>query len=277
MSEDDAIPGSAGSTDAGDAAGDTNVSFLIAGSDELLDLTGYKIPVEVGYYQSVKSKTAAANDNITLSIVDLRAGLVCKEGMGSVNVELAMNDGQDNNAGSKVDFKGSLLRLSAEVNSKDKGLGLHAQMISASGDDQADNEDKSFHDINGDVRFGEILSNDNTFTAVAGLTGGSLDTGSQGPGLNILSFGGHYVIPAMDKKVTAHADYVIAKTSKSVGTSKNIGNELDLALNYAHNDNVSLKAGYAMLSPDDALTSGGSDDAISKLFAKLTVKWGSEN
>ena len=37
------------------------------------------------------------------------------------------------------------------------------------------------------------------------------------------------------------------------------------------------KLGYAMLSPDDLVTGGGSaqDDSVSKAFAKLLVKWGS--
>lgn len=276
MFDDDSLPGTGGSVDTADGAGDTNLSFLIAGSDELLNLGGYKVPLEVGFYRRTIANTDTASDNNNLSILDLRAGLQCPEGNGSLILEYAMNSGRYDNAG-EVDYKGSLLRVSAEMSNKEKTMGAHAQLVSASGDDQADDKDKSFRAINGDIRFGEILSNDNTFNFSNSLTGGSLSTGNEGPGLNILSIGGHYVIPAMDNKLTAHADYVIAKTSKDTGSGKKIGNELDLALSYAHNDSVSLKTGYAMLSPDEALTGTGPDDQITKFFAKLNVKWGGEN
>jgi hypothetical protein len=190
-------------------------------------------------------------------------------------LEYAMNGGQQNAGATKTKFKGSLLLLTAYWKGEDNAYGVHADFASASGDDTADTNDKSFHDIAGDYRWGEILSNDNVADVGVGF-----DSGAQGPGLNIVKIGGHYVLPVVDKKVSLHADYIMAKTSKSVtlagGTSKKIGNEIDLAVKYKHSDNVMAKVGYAMLSPDDVLTGGGSaqDDQVSKAFAKLLVKWG---
>ncbi|HMZ25894.1 MAG TPA: hypothetical protein PLT11_03205 [Elusimicrobiota bacterium] len=275
VSDDDVIATTSTATDAGDTAGDVNASWITASSDELIKLKDLKVPLEIGYYSMTNSNAAATSDNANLSIIDLRAGVQCPKDSFKVMLEYAMNGGQQNAGATKTKFKGSLLLLTAYWKGEDNAYGVHADFASASGDDTADTNDKSFHDIAGDYRWGEILSNDNVADVGVGF-----DSGAQGPGLNIVKIGGHYVLPVVDKKVSLHADYIMAKTSKSVtlagGTSKKIGNEIDLAVKYKHSDNVMAKVGYAMLSPDDVLTGGGSaqDDQVSKAFAKLLVKWG---
>lgn len=272
-----------GSTDAGEAApGDTNATWITASSDELLKLPNLKVPLEIGYYSRTQANTFVTSDNDNLTVIDLRAGVACPKDTFHANLEYAINGGQQNAGASKKKHKGSLMILSADWNGgKDNAFGVHADLVNASGDNNADNSDKAFRAISSDYRYGEILTNDNTFAASHPGVGAGLDSGLEGAGFNIIKLGGHYVLPVADNKVSLHADYIMAKTSKALpvggGTSKKIGNEIDLAVKYKHSDTVMAKLGYAMLSPDDLVTGGGSaqDDSVSKAFAKLLVKWGS--
>ncbi|MBK6880243.1 MAG: hypothetical protein IPO76_01205 [Elusimicrobia bacterium] len=270
-------------TDDGDGSGDENINWITASSDELIKVEGATFPLEIGLYQWLDQNTDNADDNQTLNIYDLRAGANLLDNALKLSLEYAMNAGQDNNGGTAVDYKGNALVFKAAYDNEDNGWGVKALYANASGDDNgADTKDEAFHSISSDFRYGQILSNDTNFwSSYAGsnLTGyslsGGLDTDSQGPGLNIIGLGGNYNLPILDKKYTVYADYFMAKLNETGSFPDDIGNEIDLTVKYVHNDNVSVKAGYAMLMPGDGLNgTGAPDDDITKLWAKLMVKWG---
>lgn len=279
-SDDDSV---SNDTDNGDLSGDQNVNWITASSDELIKVEGATFPLEIGLYQWLDQNSDNANDNQTLNIYDLRAGANLLDNALKLSLEYAMNAGQDNNGGTAIDYKGNALVFKAAYDNEDNGWGVKALYANASGDDDpADDSDDAFHSISSDFRYGQILSNDLTFANNYGggsLTNyaisGGLDTNSQGPGLNIIGLGGSYNLPILDKKYTAYADYYMAKLNETGAGPDDIGNEIDLAVKYVHNDNVSIKAGYAMLMPGEALNgTGNPDDDITKLWAKLMVKWG---
>jgi hypothetical protein len=288
VNEDDTFGGAA-HTDAGDATGDTNVNWLILNSSELFP--DVAVPLEIGYYQGTQSNTAAASDNNTLTILDLRAGYnELLEGALKLGAEFAMNGGQQNAVGGEADYKGTALLLNATYDNPDHGFGLGLSYANASGTDpnSTGTDDDTFHDFRtigwpvSDYRYGEILSQDNVaWTNLATVLGapvltvpGGLDTGPTGPGLNIVRLGGYYVIPRWDEKVRVSADYIMAKLNEdlTVGGDDGLGKEIDLAVHYDHSSAVRATAGYAMFSPDS--DQFNPNDQVTKLFAKLAVKFG---
>ncbi len=311
--EDDAVANTdAGDVGATATADEANVTWLILSSDELFPTV--KVPLEFGFYSGTSHGTgdvkntaggAGVSDDINLTIMDFRAGYSLMDDWVKLGLEYAMNGGQANGvgtAGSASNFKGSALLLSASYDNKDNGWGAHLKYANASGDDpttaNATADDDTFHDFRvlgwavSDYRYGEIMSYDNTaIGALAGgpLVGGGLDTGgvfgaaNTGPGLNVINLGGHYVLPVMDNKVTAKLDYYVAKVNETpAGVDDGVGNEIDLTLNYAHSEAILASLGYATFSPDKGLLNGFAgtanvpDDAVTKIFAKLMVKWGGE-
>jgi hypothetical protein len=256
--------------------GDINVSWITAASDELIASDKVKVPLEIGYYQANNTSGTATNDNVTLTVMDLRAGIAALDNKLTASAEYAMNGGQDNNSGTKIKYKGNAILVKAAFADMDKGFDIHAHYAQGSGDDTG-NDDKEFHSISSDYRYSEILSNDNEFTVTSGLPGAGLDAG--GLGLNVVTVGGSYVLPWMDKKFKALGDYYMVKTEKSVPVlGDKIGNEFDLSITYSHSEDVAVKAGYAMLTPDDLLTGGAGapDENVTKLWAKMDVKFGSK-
>lgn len=263
------VPGSGSDTDATNP-GDINITWLRLASDELVPAGDLKFPLELGYYSETMNNGTAANDNVNISIIDLRAGIVAMEGKLSANLEYAMNGGQDNNGGTPIDLKGNAILADVAFNDADLGLGLKANYINASGDDDPlDTEYKGFQAIASDTRYGEILSRSNTFGFGPGVDAG-------GPlGLNVIGLGASYTAPIMEKKLSGMLDYYMAKFNETGAGPDDIGNEIDLALQYAHSETVTMKAGYAMLMPGEGLVGmGNPDDDITKLWAKLDLKWG---
>lgn len=289
--DDDTAPGGGASdTDSDDAAapGDVNASYLILSSDRLIP--NHRVPLEVGYYQASAANAAATNDNQTLVVYDFRAGYGLLDDKLNLGLQFAMNDGQDNNAGTPMDYKGSALLFKADYADEDSGLGAKFFYANASGDDQtsADSSDKAFHDgavLGGggytpsDFRYGEILSNSNTLAATSpALPGPGLDTGANGRGLNLIGLGGRFTPRNWaDGKVTFSLDYIMAKFNESAaGADDGIGNEIDLALLYRHSDTVSVSLGYARLDTDAGVipVPGGPTDEVTKAWAKLGLRWG---
>lgn len=270
-------------TDEFDGSGDENVNWITASSDEIIKVEGATFPLEIGLYQWLDQGTDSASDNRTLNIYDLRAGANLLDNALKLSLQYAMNAGQHNLGANQRDYKGNALVFKAAYDNEENGWGAKLLYANASGDDDpADDSDDAFHSISSDFRYGQILSNDTNFWntyAPGSLTGyslsGGLDTASQGTGVNVIGLGGSYNLPILDKKYTAYADYFMAKLNETGAGPDDIGNEIDLAVKYAHNDNVSIKAGYAMLMPGEALNgTGAPDDDITKLWAKLMVKWG---
>jgi hypothetical protein len=236
--------------------------------------------------------------------------------MWTYRAEFLQNMGQFAGAGlngagltDDLTYQGTAIDLGAGYNgpSTPNGtFGLWGNFISASGDDDVtDNKDKSFHDFSvmgvrsSDRLFGEIFGKSDvmggaTLTPRGRGVNSSDVTGvvapayaaTQGPGLQVINIGGLYK-PTFVEKMWARLDYYTFKRDKSsiktaAGTNVNIGskygNELDLTLGYDHSDNVKFEAGYAQLTPDEALTGVGATnkETVTKLFARANVKWGGE-
>ncbi len=287
VNEDDVIA----NADNDDALGDVNVSWLIAKTDKVVP----NLPLEIGIYQGTDSNGPAAGDNCNLVIYDLRAGYSLMGDAVKLCAEYAMNQGGMNGAGiggAEMKFKGNALVLKAKYENKDLGFGGHLKYMNASGDDQnsANNDDKSFHDYSqlgwnvSDLRYGEILSNSNAL-AVGGVGASvGLDTGLNGTGLNVINLGGDYTLPVMDKKVSLALDYFVSQVNEVAnGIDDGVGTEIDLSANYKHSETVSAKVGYATFSPEKGYVNGYAANAnlptddVTKLFAKLCVKWGMDS
>ncbi|HRY29656.1 MAG TPA: hypothetical protein P5079_06405 [Elusimicrobiota bacterium] len=273
-----------------DVAGDQNVSWITLNSDTLIP--DMKVPLEFGVYQYTNTgATAATNDNMTLAVYDLRAGYTLMDGAVNLGAEYAMNGGQRNGAGpggSNVDNKGTALLFNAMYDDKEVGWGAHLKYADASGDDPTEtnstSKDSSFRDIASDFRFGEILSNSNRLATACPLgSGPGLDTGNFGCGLNVINIGGYYKLPVGNNKLTALADYYMVSVNEVANSiDDGVGTEIDLTLQYAHSKDVTGAIGYATFSPDKgfinqyAANANLSDDPVTKLFAKLMVKWGGQ-
>lgn len=274
------VPGSGTET----TEGDVNATYFTVSSDELF--SDYRIPLEAGYYTATNAQGAGTADNQNLVIYDFRGGYSFLDDALNASLEYAMNAGQDNNGGTPMSYNGSALLVKADYQNPDNGFGVSGFYANASGDDQntANNDDDAFHDgsvLGGntsDFRYGEILTNSNTFGAAFG-GGAGLDTGANGQGLNVIGLGGSFT-PAnwMDGKVTFKLDYVTAKFNEiATGANDGIGNEIDVAAKYRHSDVVSVALGYARLAPKEGLVGlNQPDDEITKLWAKLKVRWGGE-
>ena len=59
--------------------------------------------------------------------------------------------------------------------------------------------------------------------------------------------------------------------TEKVGTIENIGTELDFAATRTHSDNVSLRASYAMFTPDNDFSA--TDDAKTLLGLDAVIKF----
>lgn len=284
-----------GATESAATQGDINVSWITAGYTA--DLGAAKLPLELGFYQGTNGQASnTTTDNQNLTIIDVRVGANLLADALKLNLEYAVNGGQQNGANTATtpasagDYKGNALLFGVAFDNADLGFNLHGRYANASGDDPSEAnpaaEDDAFHDFSvlgsasSGLRYGEILSESNAFV---GPTGYGLDTGANGRGLNIINIGGSYALPFMDKKFNVMADYYMAQVNEVVsGADDGIGSEIDLSVGYKHNDSVHASIGWAMLAVDDGLANGfgtgttGPDDAINKLFAKLSVSWGNE-
>lgn len=285
--EDDGVPTSGTETDA-NGAGEINLTYGSIIVDALMNNDNMSLPLELGYYQGTNARVGNnPSDNTTITIMDLRADFKAMEDRLTLGAQYMSNGGQQNTGPStEVKYKGSATNIMAAWDASENRWGIKGLLAAASGDDTVDAEDKSFRDYSAvgasasDMRFGEIWSNSNTFAAAAGIGGAGLDTGAQGPGLNVSALKAYYTLPVMEQKWKLLADYYMIKSSKDIpGTgSKKLGNELDLIVDYAHSETVSATAGYAMLTPKDGFTGGTApDDDITKLWAKLNVKFGNQD
>jgi hypothetical protein len=238
-------------------------------------------------------QTSATADNIHLNIwrVGINGGL--SENMITYRAEYLQNTGQANGAGTPtgdLDFAGNAIDLGLGFNSKDTSVGsfgLWGNIVMASGDDTNDDEDESFHDFtslggnSSDRYFGEIFGKSNTLGGGIPI-GQGLETGSEGQGMTVFNLGLQFN-PAFAKKYWAKVDFFhLTRPEDSLNNTDvgdEFGTEFDLTLGFNHSDNVGIEGGYAMLTPDDALTGVGAtnDETITKWFARANVKWGGED
>lgn len=293
--EDDAVNG----VDNGvGATGDTNLSSL----DFVLPTLVPGGKINLGYVWGVNQSSEATSNNNTLKTYRIGINGGVMNNMLTYRAEYFMNDGENKPVGlEKISYDGSALDLGVGYNSPETPagtFGAHLNYLSASGDDKVgDNKDKSFHDFtrlgfnSSDRLLGEIFGKSNVLTAIGANPisakgtplGQGLDTGIEGKGLQVINIGIGYT-PKQLPKGNLRIDYFTFKAAEDGDNSAlpkadKYGNEIDLSFGYNHSEAVTSEIGYATFSPDNALigtTSGTKDDKITKLFAKLKVKWGGE-
>jgi len=230
---------------------------------------------------------ASSNDDVTLLIYRIGTSGELLDNMITYQAEINANGGKNKNSGTKVTYGGKMYDLGVGYNSPDLMVGkvnANVGYLVASGDKNAtNNKDKSFHDFSfigaGNVSgryYGEIFGRSN----IVGPTG-TIDSGASGQGLRVWNIGVKF-IPKIDPKASLAIDYYNVNTDKkgalAAGIYKKVAREVDFTLGYKHSDNVGLTAGYAVMSPKDVITGGPAfkHDAVTKLFARTTIKWGGE-
>jgi FlaG/FlaF family flagellin (archaellin) len=205
--------------------------------------------------------------------------------------------------GAALKYKGNAFDVGVGFNSKETPagtFGVNAGYFLASGDDNTTNnsDDKSFHDFSllgvntSDRYFGEIFGKSNALGINKNADGtplgqgvDGLNSGTNGQGLKVFSVGVNWK-PAFVQKTSVKLDYYALSRDKDTlnngPVGSKIGNEIDLTLGYQHSENVGFEAGYASLSSDEALgqivnaTTTGTQDTVTKLFARANIKWGGE-
>jgi hypothetical protein len=287
----EAVPGTAAATEAVNpvAGGDINISYVTVAADDLFPV---RVPLQIGYYNGKNNQVTTTNaDNMSLTIMDLRAGVNFLDDALKLSGEYAKNGGKDNNGVSgtqKSKFKGNGYFLKGTYVFEGPKVGLHLQYANASGDNQngtnvqRESSDKSFHDFSvlggprGDLRFGEIFGYGDYLKNQPGVNT------QLGMGFNILAWGADWTPQYLDKKTTLSLDNYIIKVNKvATGGSKSVGAETDLAALYRYSSSVEVRAGAAFLKPASGLANGflagnAATDMVTKYFAKLTIKWGGE-
>lgn len=317
--EDDTIgdTGRPGNTDTDDGdvagAGDVNLSSL----DLLMPTLVPNAKVNVGFLWGTDSNNEFRNNDNNLRTARVGINGSAVDNMLTYRAEYFQNMGQFNGAGlqgdgvtaTELDYSGNAIDLGVGVNFGETEVGtfsIWGNYLMASGDDNTqDDSDDSFHDFTplgfntSDRLLGEIFGKSNVLGGgtplgrginTADVTGTAPSGVTQGPGLNVINLGVSYK-PAFVEKTMVRLDYytfsysednitTAANTKTKIGDD--IGSEIDLTIGYDHSTNVGLEVGYAMLSPDKALTdpfvAGGNvnDDEITKLFARAKIKWGGQ-
>ena len=277
-------------TDFNDTSGDVNLSSLDLTLPTLVP--GGKI--NLGYLWGKATNTASQTDDNKLTTIRVGINGGISENFFTYRAEYLMNGGELETGATEKKYKGTAIDLGVGLNSAETGVGgfgIWANYLIGSGDDNnTDSDDESFHDFSrlgvntSDRLMGEIFGKSNALGGGTPL-GQGLDAfsggGLENQGLTVINIGASYK-PTMIEKTSIKLDWFSFQQSEdtlnNAAVLDDIGSEIDLTLGYAHSDNVNIEAGYAMLSPDDALTGGGTnpDEDITKLFARLKVKWGGE-
>jgi len=284
--------------DALPATGDVNVGNVNVAFPTVIP--GGKI--NVGYIWGVQdiSDTALARGGSNRLMI-YRAGINggVQENRFTYRAEYLQNGGQSTipSATTKLKYQGNAIDLGVGMNSGDTKagtFGVAVDFVRGSGDKDATNsKDKSFRDLravgvtSSDRYYGEIFGKSNAVSFVP--LGQGIDTNNQGAGMQILHIG-VLAKPAAWPKTWASADFYKLDTSedsRTLGlggtsdTGKSFGNEYDFTLGYRHSDNVGMEGGYALLDVGKALAgfgaapvTGAQRDNITKLFARVKVKWG---
>ncbi len=285
-------PGSAAATEAVNApgGGDINISYLTVGADDLFPMI--RVPLQLGYYNGKNNGLTATNDNIDLTIMDLRAGVGLLNNALNLSAEYAQNGGKDDNGVSgtqKSKFKGNGFFLKGAYAFQGPKVGLHLQYANASGDSQngtvasRESRDKSFHDLSvlggprGDLRFGEIFGYGDFLANQPGVST------QLGRGLSVLAWGADWTPSFLNDKTTLSLDNYMFRVNKVVtDASKGVGAETDLAALYHFTSAIDARVGAAFFRPYSGLANNftaantASKNMVTMYFAKLSIKWGGE-
>ncbi len=273
-----------------DPQGSTNLNLAVTGDVNLnsLDIIIPKVlpngKINVGYLWGVQTSVSPRN-SLNTARLGVSGGVL--ENMVTYQAEYLMNTGANNFTGTKVKYEGTAIDLGVGYNAPETSIGKFSANIGyvmASGDNNTtDNKDKAFHDFgvlgvaSSDRYFGEIFSKSDVLAV--GQVG--VNSPAQGQGLKVLTLGVEY-FPKWVNNTNAKLAFYDVKMDKNgasaLSTAKDVGQEWDLSLGYKVSDNVGISGGYAMLQPDKGIVGtvpGTKKDDITKLFARASIKWGS--
>jgi len=227
------------------------------------DLFDYLNPA-MYYYQSDDRSTAALQDK--LIVMGLKAAGKYMD--LSYSAEYAMNGGSDHNltATTDMNYKGTAMKIDADyvldVNKIGKFVFM-GQYAMGSGDKTAGNkDDKTFYAINPNFKPGIILG---------GIGTGAITTISSLGNLTVTTLGANFTPNKWDKKLNLDAKMYTLKYTEA--TNDGIGSEIDFVATWNHSDNVSLKAAYAMFSPDKDIAIASKKDTVTLMNFYVNVKF----
>jgi hypothetical protein len=234
---------------------DTDTDLVgVVGKYDLMEM------LNIGAYVYEQKVYGAAAPDLTKDVVGVKAtGKIL--GFDYYG-EIAKNYGRKNVG---VNYTGSAFLAGAKYDIELAGKWTFmGEMGIGSGDKTSADKDEEFTSIASDYRPGVI------FSGVRGNTGlGDLTT---------WNLGAKWLTPMSDKLTLSGKMYYFSPTEEVTGAGgyDTYGQELDLCAMWQHNENVGLKAYYAMLMVDsdyaDAML-GGKDDMMTTIGAALTVKF----
>lgn len=233
--------------------------------------TVYFVPTDIGL-----------SDKLTV------IGVTAKGTFMGVNygAEYAMNGGTNHKLafitpGVDEEYAGTLMALNADYDLDVPAVGKFTFMgsyVSGSGDKtDTDKKDKEFYGINPNFRPGLLTGG---LAAISGLI--TTNTGN----LTVITLGADLTPNRWDGKLNLCAKMVNLKltdedlvASSVLATADTIGTEMDFVVTWNHSEDVTLKAYYAMFSPDsnftkvlnDSLTA--EDDMATAIGFSMNVKF----
>lgn len=255
------------------AGGDRDMNTNgIAGTYNLGETLGLGDFLSVGaYVYERKQMENGTTPNTTLDVVGVKGnGKIEALGL-SYYGEMAKNYGRKSAA---ENYTGNAILLGAAMDVELAGKWtFSAEMARGSGEDDAtDDEEAEFTALNTDYIPGIVWGGAAGKTGITNTTTWNIGAKWNTPMFEKLTLGAKLYHFGYTEDVTAGGQ-----------TTDTIGNELDLCVNWQHNENVGIKAYYGALMPTskwakyNAASATAENDAITVMGAALTVKFGNND
>ena len=188
------------------------------------------------------------------------------------NVELAIQTGQVESeliSGADLDAGGRVLEgwIGWNFKSGKNNHRIYGRLTQASGDDDpADDSQDAFVSLFGDFHnrlgHGDFFHVDGTSTSLGAV--GDL-------GINAVAFG--WTGQFGDRSELGAEFWSFATAEENGAGDDALGTEIDVFYNYNYSKNMTFSASLSQLSPDDALTGGGNDDSVTRLYGNARFRF----
>ena len=188
------------------------------------------------------------------------------------NVELAIQTGQVESellSGADLDAGGRVLEgwIGWNFKSGKNNHRIYGRLTQASGDDDpADDSQDAFVSLFGDFHnrlgHGDFFHVDGTSTGLGAV--GDL-------GINAVAFG--WTGQFGDRSELGAEFWSFATAEENGAGDDALGTEIDVFYNYNYSKNMTFSASLSQLSPDDALTGGGNDDSVTRLYGNARFRF----
>ena len=241
-----------------------------------LDLTGVEDLAVTAFYARAHTTATSrvtsgdnlwsVNANAKLSPVTIGAGIYYAEDLFAANpylsnrvylgdIRLAYNEGGFNIGGefafnfgsyhpladTAYTYKGNAYKIHAGYKPEEAGVDIHAFWANGSGNKDSQTDYKGYVSMNEDTRFGMIYGNSDFLTDY-GYNNNTLQN------LQAWNVGLGYT-PTFANQLTVSGDYFNFKRNESEAgyiASGNMGGELDIKVNWKHNEALSYGVGYGV-------------------------------